>query len=90
MARTSRRNGEKLVETAPYEIRSLRTGQHTLRNERHKSADSAAAEAPGRGWGGRIRTFDLLIQSRMTDFRDSSPVVSTKFTDFCPECYRVW
>ena len=42
------------------------------------------------GWRGRIRTFDLLIQSQVTDFRDSSPVVSTKLTDFRPESYRVW
>jgi hypothetical protein len=31
-----------------------------------------------------------LIQSQVTDFRDSSLVVSTKPTDFCPESYRVW
>jgi hypothetical protein len=30
-----------------------------------------------------------LIQSQVTDFRDSSPVVSTKPTDFYPEFYRV-
>ena len=39
----------------------------------------------GVGWRGRIRTFDLLIQSQVTDFRDFSPVVSTKPTDLCPE-----
>jgi len=42
------------------------------------------------GWRGRIRTFDLLIQSQVTDFRESSIVVSTKPTDFCPEFYGVW
>jgi hypothetical protein len=42
------------------------------------------------GWRGRIRTFDLLIQSQETIFRDSSSAVSTKSTDFCPESYRVW
>ena len=42
------------------------------------------------GWRGRIRTFDLLIQSQETIFRDSSPVVSTKPTDFYPQFYRVW
>ena len=42
------------------------------------------------GWRGRIRTFDLLIQSQVTDFRYFSPVVSTKPTNFCPEFYRVW
>jgi hypothetical protein len=42
------------------------------------------------GWRGRIRTFDLLIQSQMTDFRDSSPAVSTKPADFYAEFYRVW
>jgi hypothetical protein len=31
-----------------------------------------------------------LIQSQVTNFRDSSPVVSTKLTDFCPQFYRVW
>jgi len=41
------------------------------------------------GWRGRIRTFDLLIQSQVTDFRDSWLVVSTKPADFYAEFYRV-
>ncbi len=48
------------------------------------------ATRSGVGWRGRIRTFDLLIQSQVTDFRHSSLVVSTKCPDFCPKFYRVW
>jgi hypothetical protein len=33
---------------------------------------------------------ECLIQSQVTDFRDSSLVVSTKPTDFCAQFYRVW
>jgi len=32
----------------------------------------------------------LLIQSQVTDLRDSSLVVSMKPTEFCPDSYRVW
>ena len=40
--------------------------------------------------GQGCRTFDHLIQSQVTDFRDSKLVVSTKPTDFYPRFYRVW
>jgi hypothetical protein len=41
-------------------------------------------------WKGRSDVVDLLIQSHLTDFRDSSPVVSTKPTDLSLRPYRVW
>src|SRR3989304_1795153 len=50
---------------------------------------SASIRAQNGGWRGRIRTFDLLIQSQVTDLRDSSLVLSTKPTDFSPPYFRV-
>ena len=40
----------------------------------HGLADPQVRACCGVGWGGRIRTFDLLIQSQETDFGRSGPL----------------
>jgi len=94
------RRAQSALRTSPRSESSVRLIRSKARDRRPRGArgsgettDRCAScrggKGSARGRRERIRVVDIPIQSQVTDFLDSSPVVSTKSTDFCPQFYRV-